>query len=256
MVFSEGDDYRALRRPGDDPAQFRSPVRFGAVPSSAVVDGLVAWYRFADNSNTAIDYTAELDDDRFADTTAFDGTVNGASFQPSGGVRDVVSGPNSGAYEFDGVDDHISVTGSGLDVTSPPWTITLALRRLDTSDSNGFVSQAENGNFKTGQFQLRFDPKFNFDIGGVNNKDIGPQITDSNFHLIGVSCDTNGTFQGMVDGNFTQTATVAVPSNVATDSLSFGRNHDRFSNLVIDDGRFYNRQLTEPEFNQIFTNII
>jgi hypothetical protein len=45
--------------------------------------------------DTARDYTAFLDDDRFADTTAFDGTVNGASFQSTGGATDVVSASNT-----------------------------------------------------------------------------------------------------------------------------------------------------------------
>jgi hypothetical protein len=34
MVFVEGDDYRQLRRPGDDPAQFRSVVRGASVQST------------------------------------------------------------------------------------------------------------------------------------------------------------------------------------------------------------------------------
>jgi hypothetical protein len=43
MVFEEGDDYRALRRPGDDPAQFRSPVRPVQVPEAP--DSVIHQYR-------------------------------------------------------------------------------------------------------------------------------------------------------------------------------------------------------------------
>jgi hypothetical protein len=74
---------------------------------------LVAWYPF--RAGTGEDITAG--DSRFGDTTDYSATVNGATFQASGGVTDIQTGANSGAFEFDGTDDELS-NARGLDGTS------------------------------------------------------------------------------------------------------------------------------------------
>jgi hypothetical protein len=256
MVFVEGDDYRALRRPGDDPAQFRSPVRSPRtdVPDIAVVDGLVAWYRFADDSNTAIDYTAELDDDRFADTTAFDGTVNGASFVPNGGVRDVVSGANpSGAYDFDGVDDEINAPEQAFTKNSPQ-TVLLWVKldssvngqrffstdRRNSDTPRGIViQQDDSGNFAIFSDETRVD--------GFNNVIVG-EFVQLGFVLEGgdIFSVFNGTKSLLSSGTFTD----------SDNPVQLGGDPQRgvFADVVLDDVRIYNRALSGSEINQIYEN--
>jgi sialidase-1 len=258
MVFVEGDDYRQLRRPGGDPARFRSPVRFGAVPSSAVVDGLIAWYRFEDSADTAIDYTAELDDDRFADTTPYDGTVNGASFVPNGGVRDVVSstGSNSGAYNFDGVDDKIVTpkevpidTGS---VTAMAWVIPSV---LETKKGRIFASSSTNNNKDFKRLLLSAsDDVTEFALGDGEDQTVllGSALSSGSLTHLAVTGDgttirayRNGT--EVLDGTY--------PPGSFSLPVSIGRSPGRpHFGGIIDDARLYNRALSASEINQIYAN--
>jgi hypothetical protein len=225
------------------------------VPSSAVVDGLVAWYRFADSSNTVIDYTAELDDDRFADTTAFDDTVNGTSFVENGGVKDVVSGANpSGAYSLDGVDDAINVSGGPFDGLST-FTI-MGWVQFDTTVSDQIVVHGNNPNFS---FEVATDVS--------NNDSFGFQVQDGT--------ERERTLKGFTDTTFTHFAGVYTGSIIewyvntaeATDSpndirglgngapTDFGISEPDFPlNGTADDIRLFNRPLSKAEIEQHFAN--
>jgi len=97
MVFVEKDSFRNLRRLPTD--TFRSIPRLPRLPVAA--SDLVAWYPF--RSGTGEDLTAG--DSRFGDTTDYSAVVNGATFQASGGVTDIETGANSGAFDFDGTDE-------------------------------------------------------------------------------------------------------------------------------------------------------
>jgi hypothetical protein len=262
MVFVEGDDYRQLRRPGDDPAQFRSPVRFGAVlssavPSSAVVDGLVAWYRFADNSNTAIDYTAELDDDRFADTTAFDGTVNGASFVENGGVRDVLTGANSGAYDFDGTDDFISGPDSLAALVQSSGSFTIMCWANVDSTANEQLAM----NFNSARFSIGYKPfgptgyGFRGDDGAsIVRIDSGDTTTNQYRHLTATFDGSQVKFylNSSLEGSKPFDGFVADDEEFTISSQGGG--FRSFFDGTIDDVRLYNRALSASEINQIYQN--
>jgi hypothetical protein len=252
MVFVEGDDYRALRRPGDDPAQFRSPVRFGAVPSSAVVDGLVAWYRFEDPSNTAIDATNELGVG--SDTTAFDGTVNGASYVENGGVTDILTGTNSGAYDFDGVDDSIS------DVKAAPQPPVTILASVDMPTPNDFsrVYSSTDTNIRNGYaISLRaIDDTYLSRVAGPNSETtIKTSVNFSSISQLGLTYDGSEMRQ-FIDGNIVATnPTSLTPSlNPAKIGAPVNATQEEHSNGIIDDVRIYNRVLSGTEINQIYNN--
>jgi hypothetical protein len=222
------------------------------VPSSAVVDGLVAWYRFADNSNTAIDYTAELDDDRFADTTPHDGTVNGASFVQNGGVRDVVSGANpSGAYDFDGVDDFIAVNEN---LSESEMTVTMWVQQesFPTSVSN-FISDVQvsagEDNFIRSQ---NSGSLAEFKSGGSV---ISVSHPGSGFHHYAFTND-GSSLTAFIDGSQVG-STRCNPPNFLIGNFSRYTGaglSDRFVDGIMDDIRYYNRALPLGEINQIFTN--
>jgi hypothetical protein len=250
MVFSEGVDFRRVRRPGEGQGEFRSPVRFADVPDIAVVDGLIAWYRFEDSSNTAIDYTDDLSVG--ANQTAFDGTVNGASFQSSGGVRDVVSGQSpSGAYDFDGVDDSIQTS-----VTPPSQFTIMAWVELDQNQTDAFTSvlSTRNEDGTEGEVEINANPgpgsfAFTVDRTGVG----GFRLTrDTYVHLSGVFDGTQARF--FADGE-----RISVETGLSADSsksFDIGRRPagDNELNGIIDDVRVYNRVLSASEINQIYIN--
>jgi hypothetical protein len=228
------------------------------VPSSAVVDGLVAWYRFEDSANTAIDYTAELDDDRFADTTAFDGTVNGASFDPNGGVRDVVSGQNpSGAYDLDGVDDFIetptlpqSVSGA-KPRTLMGWVIIDSFQSTFTHPLNyGFPANGEAfGFFLSGSGDLGF-------FGSSADFSTGATLSTGEPTHLAASYDGNKV-RTFVNGSPTPTTAVTKTLDTSVNPLVIGarvEQTDRNVDGIIDDVRLYNRAPSASEINQIYQN--
>jgi hypothetical protein len=262
MVFVEGDDYRQLRRPGDDPAQFRSVVRLprGGVPNSAVVDELSAWYRFEDSSNTAIDYTAVFDDDRFADTTSFNATVNGSTHVTNGGVTDVLSGANSGAYRHDGVDDFIKANSQPVDSTTD-FTVCVWVnpqdtdngRILNTNDTeNGFRVQYENGRLASDFGLVGFE-----DSGNRDGFTSGPTVPVGSFTHIAITLNTiTGEAKLYTNGALRETITTSGsggdPQTLEIGAAaSFGT---AFFNGITDDVRVFERTVNGAEISQIVSN--
>jgi hypothetical protein len=221
------------------------------VPDKAVTDGLMAWYRF--DGDTARDYTAFLDDDRFADTTPYDGTVNGASFVQTGGVRDVVSGANpSGAYDYDGVDDSISITGfpHQTPITISAWIVS------DGNSNNSRVFRARNG------------PNTNVGLG-VNNNNLLVQpsnrIVTTSITIpkgtpthIGMTIPDNTTepISAYKNGSLEQTVSFKTTYSTVDSTAFIGSANASgvFFDGITNDGRIYNRVVSASEFNQIYQN--
>jgi hypothetical protein len=227
----------------------------------------VAWYRFADSSNTAIDYTAELDDDRFADTTAFDGTVNGASFVPNGGVRDVLTGANSGAYDFDGVDDQITIDNRLALGGRQQFTVHLQFAPNTTGgDADRILAEGSSGLTNNNASLAIFESNNNrFSVEGYDpNGNVsnalpvsGSSTTVGQFTSVTVTFDTGTTdiFQdgSRIDG-FTTGSSTLQKSSLPIE-LGFNNQFNRkFFDGRIDDVRLYNRALSASEINQIYQN--
>jgi hypothetical protein len=263
MVFVEGEDSRALRRPGDDPAQFRTPVRLPRRQAvgldAAITNGLVAWYRFEDSANTAIDATNALGVG--ADQTAFDGTVNGASFVGNGGVTDVVSGPNSGAYSFDGVDDTIQANGQPVDSTTD---MTLSVFVKPTGNS---VSRILNTNDDTNGVRISYKdeqtgatpPVTLFEDGGSPDTfNVTPAVPQGTFTHLALTLNvSNNAGRLFKNGNLQETITT---SGSGSDPIDFtiGAKDPSKTGInfpgIIDDVRCYNRALSASEIRQIYQN--
>jgi hypothetical protein len=84
MVFVEGDDYRQLRRPGDDPAQFRSVVRPAQVPVAP--DSVIHQYR--GQNFTTSGWRDSVGDADMSINGVSASTLNGARAASSDGVDD------------------------------------------------------------------------------------------------------------------------------------------------------------------------
>jgi hypothetical protein len=224
------------------------------VPDIAVVDGLVAWYRFEDAANTAIDATNALGVG--ADQTAFDGSVNGASFVPNGGVRDVLTGTNSGAYDFDGVDDFIQPSQQPIDTTVDFTAMcfikpddTDRARILNTNDNkNGFRLVYENESITNTLFE-------DSDVEEAFPK--APNVTTGSFTHVAVTLDaTSAEAKLFTDGVLQETIT---SDGSGSDAVTLEIGGSDFFNLeffsgIIDDVRIYNRALSSSEITQIYTN--
>jgi hypothetical protein len=218
----------------------------------------VAWYRF--ENGTARDWTAFLDDDRFADTTPYDGTVNGASFVPNGGVRDVVSGPNSGAYSFDGVDDFIETVNMPSSVLGSESRTVTAWVDIDQQDTSSAKHILNFGNTSRGEsfgaFILNdeltfygFSSSFDFKTGFTN--------VFNNLFFLSITYD-GSKVRTFVDGQPTSITGFSRALNTPSGPLVIGTRQDKltdtFINQTANDVRIYNRALSASEINQIYTN--
>jgi len=224
---------------------------FFDIPDSDLTQDLVAWYRFEDGD--ARDYTAILNA-TFADSTAYDGTVNGASFLSTGGVTDFENGANSGAFEFDGNGENIDTNSSGP-ITGGPFSITgwfnfdgplngekNTIVDIGRTPSTGALILNDGGEQGL-QFQLKPSGKVQTPIPSLNT-----------FHFFGCTFDGSSTIKLYLNSG---TSPVASDFSASFDpgNNDFRLGTDTFSNHwdgLIDDIRVYHTELSGSQVNQIF----
>jgi Holliday junction resolvase-like predicted endonuclease len=181
MVFVEGDDYRQLRRPGDDPAQFRSVVRPGqktVIPSSVIHQ-----------------YRGE----NFTTSTWLDSALNGPQVDLLvNGPSTSTLGPNADkAASADGADDlALSTAPAGDGPESLPnnekFAVATVLKgpQANNKDIIGFfdgtnafeLNQRAVFDNSAGEIQLVLNDGSN--VLRVESKASATQAFDSNSHLV------------------------------------------------------------------------
>jgi hypothetical protein len=221
-----------------------------AIPDSVLAQDLVAWYRFEDGD--ARDYTATLDA-TFADTTAYDGAVRGATFDSSGGVTDFKSGANSGAFNFDGSDeidignngfsDPISVTGWFLrDNLGEPYLV----NAYDRTDPGNFFTIVDPA---SSRIQVSFYA--NDGEAKVNNTSV--PIGLNQYHHFGFTYDTASGLDVYADGqNIGGASNQGSWSQNANLYIAYANNGGRHWGGDIDDVRLYNTKLSGQEMQDIY----
>jgi hypothetical protein len=224
-------------------------------------DSLVAWYPFREG--TGEDVTAG--DSRFGDTTDYSGVVNGATYESNGGVTDIQTGANSGAFEFDGTDDVMEI--GNIDV-SGDITICCHVNNTNLSGfSLTFRTLVAQGAFSTSDFAFYYDTEGN----GADTSDDSLVISESGNS---VAARTNNTpldkflhFVVKVNGSdvtFFQDGeklsqiladgTVNVTNTGQTARIGYDGFGDRFLQGFIDGVRIYNTALSDSQINQIYQN--
>jgi len=235
---------------------------FTAGPNLPVAySNLVAWYPFDSaeyGGSNADDVTALFNPAQSGDSTAYDGTVNGATYQSSGGVTDINAGANSGGYQFDGSNDHIdlpSFTGSYSEFSMGYWI------RPDVQSTDIIMDHFESGQdyFRT---RINGDGTVRWNLNDSTGPGPGFDSTGSysvgNWnHIMGTYSSTNGV-ELYIDG-----------VSVATDSSTSGTYNPSGQNRLgaftdnagiedydgnLDDVRWYDVELTSTQINQIYQN--
>jgi hypothetical protein len=176
VVFVEGDDYRQLRRPGDDPAQFRSVVRPVQVP--AAPDSVLHRYR-GENFTTST-WTDSVGN--------ADMSINGVSASTLNGDR---------AASSDGVDDLGLADGPQVVAENPQFALSFVYRGTDSQDftdwlfsedSQSLLGLNDTDAFDNSTGELLFDMRDS--NGNRISVESSPAITDGNIHLIVINCDS------------------------------------------------------------------
>jgi len=250
---------------------FLSSVKTVEVPDSALTQDLVAWYRF--EYGDARDYTATLDA-TFADSTAYDGTVNGATFQSSGGVTDFENKANSGAFDLTGSrTNEIDLPSSAVQTGNSTRTTMCWVKVLDdTGDRQVAVASANGDSGEAWEMEVYgvYDGSGQTRFGelGIHTWD-GYNVTNANV----ISLNEWVHFAATHNGNPSDIQIYLNGQSVATEndnhSSSSLNTSSKFHTIgyseahavgehtfdgIIDDFRIYNRDLTDSEISDIYNS--
>jgi len=251
----DGTDVQEITVDGD--------VVFSAQTLPVAYSNLVAWYPFDSaeyGGSNADDVTAILGGS--GDDSAYDGTVNGATYQASDGVTDINSGANSGGFEFDGNDDYIEL-GSNFSETSHTKCGWFKLQSF-TQNQGLFgaigLPQASKYTYvrhkaSSNQIEYIFDD-------GVTSFDqiVTSTYTTTQYVHIAITYDASTNTNNckmILDGNNVGTASKSAGLQMLGDDQEFisdgVQNFDIIDGFV-DDYRIYNKALSQSEINQIIDN--
>jgi hypothetical protein len=223
-------------------------------------ENLVAWYPF--RAGTGVDLTAGRSS--FGDTTDYSANVNGATYKPSGGVTDIQTGANSGAFDFDGVDDRAvlgTVADSDQSLTVMTWV------RPDTlsKDFMRFLAKFGGSTFpQPGDVILSMDSdgdNAEFFIQGSTNAILNspsPLPVNSYSHVAGRYDFQAGTTTLFVDGQPVANGSPGQAPQRPSQAWVIGENDpidgSTFLNGTADDIRIYTAALSDSQINQIYLN--
>jgi len=259
MVFVETDSFRNLRRPPTD--AFRSIPRLPREALSVAASDLVAWY--PSRSGTGEDLTAG--DSNFGDTTDYSATVNGATFQASGGVTDIQTGANSGVFEFDGTDDTLdlgTVADSDQSLTIMAW---VSIDQFVQNEGQRILTKNDGNTFPAGRIALDIkDPNSNprVFVGESNTATIvtdGKSLSVGVFeHIAGRYDFGTGELAFFRNGQKEAQDSVGQLPPLASQPWRIGADNPagktEFLDGTVDGVRIYQSALADSQINQIYQN--
>jgi len=224
---------------------------FSAQTLPVAYSNLVAWYPF-DSAEyggfNADDVTAIIGGS--GDDTAYDGTVNGATYQSSDGVTDINAGANSGAFDFDGSDDIALGNDSGLEQVPGTYC---GWMKMDINDIQYIFGGAAGANM---WLSIRLETDLNrFTVGwGGNFENVSVTVDTNEWYHVAARINNSSDVDMILDGLVLGTNTGSEGNN--GDDKYIGSRDDSFGRLdgTVDDFRIYNTALTNTQINQIITN--
>jgi hypothetical protein len=240
------------------------------IPDSALTQDLVAWYRFEDGD--ARDYTATLKE-TFANSTAYDGTVNGATYQPNGGVTDFENRANSGSFDFSGSDtNEVNLPNSAVQTGNETRTTMCWVKVFSNTGDRQMAVGSANGN-EGEAWEMEVYTVYNGSSERQGALGIhtwaGYNITNENIisldewlHFAATHDGDPSNIQIYLNGQPVETENNNDSSSSLDTSSSFHRMGyseahgvgEHHFDGIIDDFRIYNRDLTDSEINDIYNN--
>lgn len=217
------------------------------IPSSALNQRLEAWYRFEDGD--ARDYTATLEA-KFADSTAYDGTVNGATYKSNAGVTDFANNANSGAFDFSS-GDTISAESYDFDMSSS-WSVSIWFNSSSSTESNLVGDGVGGSNDKWGLFVENGDLTLHTGTGNQISRILSTSINTNQWYHAVVTFDGGSSWGLYLDGSEVGSESQS-PYNNGT-GLIIGANSSQSANgdRRIDDVRVYDKVLSSTEVSDIY----
>lgn len=224
-------------------------------------ESLVAWYPFRQGDGS--DATAGIS--AFGDSTDYSATVNGASFKPSGGVTDIQTGANSGAFDLDGTDDTLdlgTVADSNQSLTIMTW---VKPDVVNVSTAQRVITKSDADSFPDGTFILGFlgngEPRFILVTNGASNTALSPTAISANqfVHLAGRYDFQSGDISLFINGQPVATTSAGQAPPLTSQPWRIGEDNpvggtDEFVDGTVDGTRIYTTALSDSQINQIYLN--
>jgi len=233
---------------------------FSAQSLPVAYSNLVAWYPFDSatyGGSNADDVTAIIGGS--GDDTAYDGTVNGATYQSSGGGTDINAGANSGAFDFDGSDDEINF-GRIPSVENVSQMTAMCWVNVDVSDGvqNIFGAYPDNDDniFLVSNSGDAFLPRVEKNNTRVQLFDTDPLPADTWQHV--AFTFNNGSMKAYQDGVETDSGSGG-PSTTPGSAIgdwycAYTGNTNAYLDCLIDDCRLYDTELSDSQMSEIVSN--
>ncbi|MBW1691387.1 MAG: DUF1566 domain-containing protein, partial [Deltaproteobacteria bacterium] len=213
---------------------------------SGMPKGLVAYYPFNGDAN---DESGNMND----------GTVYGAT------LAEDRFGNSSSAYSFDGVDDQIKIPNdSSICFGSGPFTISFWIETCSKEIS--LIIDKNYSYVASGYYRFKYFPDYvMFMISDAAHPSSNTNIVSDTaikdggwHHIVGVRDTDDGVMRIYVDGreDATPVEDTIIDSTDNSKPLSFGGpsvSGESFYNGLIDDVRIYNRALSEPEVQSLYS---
>jgi len=258
----DGTDITGATIDGTDVTEITVDGQTVFIPESNPVaySDLIAWYPFDSSfygGSNSDDATALFNPGQSGDSTAYDGTVSGATYQSSGGVTDINAGASSGGFDFDGSNDAIDLdsTGLGSVITAFTSATTMAWAKVQTSTAEQTVFDFDFFRWSLG-FKLDGSSGWSFRGDHPDQSETNIDSTDTTLNSYVHLCatwdgsDAEFYFDGVSQGTGTFTSFIG-PNNI---TLGNTGGSTRFFDGEIDDFRIYNTDLTSTQINDIIDN--
>jgi hypothetical protein len=227
----------------------------GNIPDSALTQNLVAWYRFENGDARDYASNSEFPNTTFGNATSYSGTISNATHLTNNGVEDFANGTQTGAFKFDGQSNYIyndsfpAYGDEARTIMAWCWIANtdsfmniLSLGSGNNSNERWSIL-LENGTLNVGLIGQQNDYKF-FDAG---------LSTEQWFH-IAFTYDGSGTIKMYRDAtlfNTSATTSFNTVGGIAVGTIASNDEREFFDGKI-DDVRFYNHVLTEPEITDIY----
>jgi len=252
----DGTDVQEITVDGD--------VVFSAEQLPVAYSNLTAWYPF-----DAAEYGGANADDVTAiiggsgDDTAYDGTVNGATYQSSGGITDINAGANSGGFDFSGSNNQrIQLPNAAFDSTST-FSMTFWLNADDNSASRLFNANDDDDGFRVFYEDGKINNLTQFeDSGNRDDFNDSPIFGQNTWAMFGVTFDDSineaNAYIGFDANNGVTNYDTITTNGSRTDPIiptigASGFKGEEF-NGQMDDLRIYNTALSASQIQDIYDN--
>ena len=214
---------------------------------------LVAWYPFDSaeyGGSNADDVTAIIGGS--GDDTAYDGTVNGATYLSTGGKTDINAGSNSGAFDFQNGDGIINTGLTRFNgSTSNDFTVVGWIFPTSYSTGDNVIIGIESEWFIT--IDEAAGDSLRTSIFGDNNAGRSPAIPINQWLHFAVYWDPGTEIKTYFDGQLVDTYSSTVTSS-GSNELRIGDSTVGFFTGKIEDIRIYDGELSQPQIESIYDN--